>query len=130
MRAALLRRVLAAAAALGILASPALANSDLSFSPSPGSTVKITANATPTSVSGNLASAGNATKLRVCNASTVLVFVRLSTTPSPTATAGDLPLLAASCIILDGTSGATAAAALSSTTTAVDTYWTWGEGGV
>lgn len=124
------RSLRAAAAAIALLAaSPAIADSNLSFEPTNGSTTKITANATPTSVSSNLATAGAATKLRICNAGTVLVFVRGTIAASPTATTADLPLLSGSCIIIDGNL-LTAGAALSSTTTAVDTYWTWGAGGL
>jgi hypothetical protein len=57
---------------------------NLPFAPMPGSTTKITANATPTSVSGNLAAPGAATRIRVFNAGTVFVFLRLSTSgPAP-----------------------------------------------
>ena len=120
---------LAGLAALAAFAGAALADTDQSFSPTNGSTTKITANATPTSVAANLATAGAATKLRVCNNGTVAVFIHPSVTASPTATTSDMPLLSASCLVIDGNL-MTAAAVLSSTTTAVDTYWTWGAGGL
>lgn len=122
---------LATAALLTWLAAcqafPAFADASLPFSPSPGGTTKITANATPTSVSGALTNATAGDRVRACNTGTVLVFARLGTS-APTATAADLPLLAASCIVLElGNAGF--AAVLSSAATAADVYFTIGEGG-
>lgn len=107
--------------------TPAFADSQLPFSPSPGGTTKITANATPSSVSGSLTNASAGNRVRICNAGTVLGFARLGAT-APTATAADLPVLAASCIIVE-LGPNTFAAVISSTTTADDFYFTIGEGG-
>lgn len=100
----------------------------LPFSPTNGSTTKITANNTPSSVNHDLVAPGAATRISVLNNGTVPVFVHLSATTGPTATAGDFPMKAGERLTLDG-NGITAAAVLSSTTTACDVYFTWGEGG-
>ena len=99
-----------------------------------GATVKVTANDTPTSVSGSLVNtaARQANTIRVCNAGTVLVFVRVSAESVPTATASDIPIPAGESLLIQNPVGAGTAglAALSSTTTACDVYFTPGEGGV
>jgi len=100
----------------------------LPFSPANGKTTKITANATPTSVAGDLAVVAGPTRISVLNNGTVPVFVHLSPTTAPTATTGDFPMKAGERLTLDG-NGITAAAVLSSTTTACDVYFSWGEGG-
>lgn len=95
------------------------------FSPTQGGTVKISANATPSSVDGVLSAAiGDA--VRVDNAGTVLVFVRLGI-GAQTATNADTPILAGASEVFDK-GGATHAAVLSSTTTAADVYFTNGTG--
>ena len=60
----------------------------LQASATAGKTVKVTGNATPTSVSGSLVltSTLQANNIRIYNAGTVLAFVRLSGEATPTAT--------------------------------------------
>jgi hypothetical protein len=98
-----------------------------------GLTVKVTANATPTSVSGSLAltSVLNANNIRVYNSGTKLVFVRVSAEATPSAAATDIPLGPGEVRIVQSpvSNGTVGLAALSSTTTACDVYFTPGEGG-
>ncbi len=95
-----------------------------------GLTVKVSANATPTSVSGSIPATSSYSAIVVTNTGTVLVFVRLSAETTPTATATDYPLLPGTQITLTNPcAGARVGlAVLSSTTTAADIYFTPGEG--
>lgn len=99
-----------------------------------GATVKVVANNTPTSVAGTLVNTATrqASSVRVYNAGTVLVFVRVSGEAAPTATAADIPLGAGQSIIVQNpvAAGTAGLAVLSSTTTACDVYFTPGEGGL
>lgn len=94
-----------------------------------GSTVKITGNNTPTSVSGTLLGTGSS--ILLVNAGSVLAFARISTQTTPAATAADIPLLpGVTMIVGNPKSDMTApnAAVLSSTTTSCDVYFTMGFG--
>ena len=97
-----------------------------------GQTVKVAANATPTSVAGSIAAAvsQNAASIAVTNTGSVLVFVRLSAEAAPTATAADVPMLPGSKEVFSNPNpeGIIGLAALSSTTTAADVYFTPGQG--
>jgi len=125
----LLRRGAAALVLVALLASSALADTNLSFSPQPGSTTHITG--TASSVSSNLASAGAATKIRVfaAPANTVLAFFRCTVAASPTATTSDTPLAAGQSIVIDGNL-LTACAVISISAANSDVYFTWGAGGL
>jgi hypothetical protein len=98
-----------------------------------GKTVKVTANATPTSVPGSLALTAilQANNIRVYNAGTVLIYARLSVETTPSATAADIPVAAGAAVIVQNPvqQGTVGLAVLSSTTTACDVYFTPGEGG-
>lgn len=111
----------------------------LPFSPSTGATlgktVKVTANATPTSVAGSLNCAVlNANTIRVFNNGTVPVFARVSKElqASIAATAADVPVGAGRSVLLANPNpqGLSGLAVLSSTTTACDVFFTPGEGGM
>lgn len=107
----------------------------LAFSPMTAPTVglgvKVTANATPSSVSGSISAANsNASNILVTNNGTAMVFVRLSGEASPTATAADLPVLPNSQIVTPNPcqGSKVGIGVLSSTTTACDMYFYAGEG--
>src|SRR5258706_289229 len=109
---------------------------NLPFSPTSGATVgktvKVTGNATPTSVSGSVdCTAAPANNIMVTNNGTVIGFVRMSGEASPTATAADIPIPAGQSRIFANPvpNGKTGVAVLSSTTTAIDVYFTPGDGG-
>lgn len=98
-----------------------------------GNTVKVTANATPTSVSGTVnCTSAPANNLLITNNGTALVFVRASREATPTATAADVPIPAGQNRLLmnPNREGITGVAVLSSTTTSCDVYFTPGEGGI
>lgn len=125
-------RIARAAAALALLAAslaPAAADTDLSFSPSNGTTVAITG--TASSVSGNLSTAGAATRLRILSApaNTVLAFFRCTVAASPTATTADTPLPPGASVIIDGNL-LTACAVISVSSANSTLYFTWGAGGL
>lgn len=100
---------------------------------SAGKTVKVTANNTPTSVSGSLVLTATlqANNIRVYNAGTALIYARLSGEAPPTATAADIPIAAGAAIVVQNPvqQGTVGLAVLSSTTTICDVYFTPGEGG-
>lgn len=105
----------------------------LPFSPATGATagktVKVTANNTPTSVAGTLnCAASPSNNVLVTNNGTIVVFVRLSAEAAPTATAADVPIPAGQSRMLQNPvpNGVTGLAALSSTTTSADVYFTPG----
>lgn len=96
-----------------------------------GKTVKVTANATPSSVSGSLDCTNLvANSVLVTNAGSVLVFVRMSNEATPTATAADIPMLGNSSRMFTNPVpfGTLGLAVISSTTTAADVYFTPGAG--
>lgn len=109
---------------------------NLPFSPvtgaTTGKTVKVTGNATPTSVAGIVDCTSNpATNIRILNAGTVLVFVRATTEATPTATNADIPIASGQTITIanparDGKAGV---AVLSSTASSNDVYFMPCEGG-
>lgn len=107
--------------------------SPLQASATVGASVKVTGNATPTSVPGSLSLSNSrpANVIRIFNAGTVLVFVRVSAEATPVATNADIPLGAGGSITIQNpvTNGVAGLAVLSSTTTAADVYFTPGEGG-
>lgn len=99
-----------------------------------GRTVKVTANNTPTSVAGSLvcSAALRASTIRIHNIGTVLAFARVTGEAIPVATAADIPIAAGTSIVIanpvaEGTAGL---AAISSTTTSCDVYFTPGESGI
>lgn len=109
---------------------------NLPFSPvtgaTTGKTVKVTGNATPTSVSGTVDCTNNpASNIRILNAGTVSGFVRASTEPTPTATNKDIPIAGGQALSIanPNPTGKTGVAVLSSTTTAIDVYFVPCEGG-
>lgn len=97
-----------------------------------GGTTKVTANNTPTSVSGTISAiiSGLSSTIVATNSGTVLVFVRVSAEATPTATAADYPLLPGSQVVLSNPNpGALIGlAVLSSTTVACDIFFTPGQG--
>jgi len=105
----------------------------LQASATAGATVKVTGNATPTSVPGTLVltATKQANNIRVYNAGTVLAYVRLSGEATPAATAADIPVAAGTAVIVENPvqQGTVGLAVLSSATTAADVYFTPGEGG-
>lgn len=107
------------------------------FAPSAGSTVgntvKVTANATPTSVNAQADwTKVMSNQILITNNGTVLVFVRVSGEAAPTATAADLPVRAGESRVIENPvpNSVVGLAVLSSTTTACDVYFTPGLGGV
>lgn len=122
-----------AALSLMLWASTALADTNLPFSPlngaTAGKTVVVAANATPTSVAGTITA--NASNILVTNGGSVLAFVRVSAEATPTATSADIPVPPNTSILIENPNqpGATGLAAISSATTAVNVYFTPGEGG-
>lgn len=107
------------------------------FTPTSGATqgnsVKVTANNTPTSVPGSVdCTTQPANSMRVFNAGTVAVFVRLSKEATPVATNKDIPLAAGAAIAVMNpvSNGLTGVAVLSSTTTSADVFFTPGVGGI
>lgn len=98
-----------------------------------GSTVKVTANSTPTSVAGSVdCRTVPASTIRITNTGTVIVFVRMSAETTPTATAADLPIKAGDTRYIGNpvSLGLLGVAVLSITTTAADVYFTPGNGGI
>lgn len=107
--------------------------SPLQASATAGASVKVTANNTPTSVAGTLTntSGKNANNIRISNFGTVGVFARVSAEATPTATNADIPIPAASSVVVQNPvpAGACGLAVLSSTATACDVFFCPGEGG-
>lgn len=116
----------------------------LQASTTAGKTVKLTANATPTSVAGTLDCTGFwANAILVTNGGTsaaggdpgtgVVVFVRVSPEPqaSIAATAADVPIAPGQSRVFQNpvANGKTGLAVLASGTTASDIFFTPGEGG-
>lgn len=110
----------------------------LPFSPIQASTttgagVKVTANATPTSVAGTLTSTAvkTANNIVIANFGTVGIFARVSAEATPTATLADIPVPAGMAVVVQNPvpAGACGLAVLSSTTTACDVFFCPGEGG-
>ena len=98
-----------------------------------GKTVKVSANATPTSVAGSLVCTNTlATNVLVTNTGTVAVFVRLSPQATPTATASDVPMPPNSSRVFANPvpNGTLGLAVLSSAAVAADIYFTPGTGGI
>ena len=111
-------------------------STNLPFSPitgaTAGKTVKVTGNATPTSVAGTVDCTSNpANNIRVYNDGTVLVFVRATAEATPAATNADIPLATKASIVIANpvANGKTGVAVLSSTASSNDVYFTPGEGG-
>lgn len=135
-----MKHLLVSVAALSLLVAPveALAEGGVPFTPlqassTAGKSVKVTGNATPSSVAGTLTLTPQlqANNILVTNAGSVLVFVRVSAEATPTATNADIPLAAGQSRIIQNPvqQGTVGLAVLSSTTTAADVYFTPGEGG-
>lgn len=98
-----------------------------------GKTVKVTANNTPTSVSGSVDSTGSwAPSILVANTGSVIVFVRMSSEATPVATAADVPVASGTVRIFTNPvpAGKLGVAVLSSTASTNDMYFTPGNGGI
>lgn len=109
---------------------------NLPFSPSTsatvGKTVKVTGNASPSSVAGTVdCTSAPANNIRIYNDGSVLVFVRATTEATPTATNADIPVASKASITIanPAANGKTGVAVLSSTASSNDVYFSPGEGG-
>lgn len=112
-----------------------MATNDQVFTPTTaataGLTVKITATQAAGGVAGTIAATSTGNTIRVMNNGTVAVFVRMTNEATPAATAADVPIAAGASEVFASPGGSGVAvglAALSSTNSSNDVYFTPGYG--